>query len=47
MDDLQLERFCEMNPDCGCDCLHCPAFTANYRYNNGYDDDDYDDEDDG
>lgn len=47
MDDLQLERFCEMNPDCGCDCLHCPAFAVNYRYNNGYDDDDYDDEDDG
>ena len=47
MDDLQLERFCEMNPDCGCDCLHCPAFAANYRYNNGYDGDDYDDEDDG
>lgn len=47
MDDLQLERFCEMNHDCGCDCLHCPAFAANYRYNNGYDEDDYDDEDDG
>ena len=43
MDDYQLDKFCERNPDCGCNCMKCPAFIANYRYNNGLDD--YDDED--
>ena len=37
MTDEQLERFCERNPDCGCNCMKCPAFAANYRYNNGGD----------
>lgn len=51
MDDFELEKFCEHNPDCGCKCLSCPAFAANYRYNNGLDSRfssgicDYDDED--
>lgn len=38
MDDFALERFCERNPDCGCNCMKCPAFAANYRYNNGLED---------
>ena len=33
MDDLELEQFCENNPQCGCDCMRCPAFAANMRYN--------------
>ena len=45
MDDFELERFCERNPHCGCKCYKCPAFAQNYRYNNGYDDDDDSDED--
>lgn len=44
MDDFELEGFCERNPHCGCNCLKCEAFAANYRYNNGYDD--FDDDDD-
>ena len=36
MTDAELERFCEANPDCGCNCMKCPAFAANYRCNNGY-----------
>ena len=49
--DAQLERICESSPNCGCNCLKCEAFAANYRYNNGdyddYPDDDDDDWDDG
>ena len=40
MDDYHLDKFCERNPDCGCNCMKCPAFIANYRYNNGLDDED-------
>ena len=40
MTDFELERFCERNPHCGCNCYKCPAFAANWRYNNGYDDED-------
>ena len=40
--DAQLERICDASPDCGCDCMHCEAFAANYRYNNGYTEDDED-----
>lgn len=36
MTDAELEKFCEANPDCGCNCQKCPAFAANYRCNNGY-----------
>lgn len=45
MDDLALERFCERNPDCGCNCMSCPAFAHNYRHNNGLDEEDEDDDD--
>lgn len=31
MTDAELERFCEANPGCGCDCMKCLAFAANYR----------------
>lgn len=39
MSDYELEQFCLRNPDCGCKCAKCPAFAANWRYNNGMDDD--------
>ena len=41
MDDFELEKFCERNPDCGCQCMKCPAFAANYRFNNGLNDEEY------
>ena len=43
--DEQLERICESSPNCGCNCIKCEAFAANWRYHNGYDDDDDSDED--
>ena len=46
MDDYQLSRFCERNPDCGCRCMSCPAFAQNQRDELGYEDDDYDWDDD-
>ena len=36
MTDYELEQFCQRNPDCGCDCINCPAFAENYRTNNDY-----------
>lgn len=38
--DAQLDKICESSPNCGCDCIKCEAFAANWRYNNGYDDND-------
>ena len=39
--DEQLDRICERSEGlCGCDCIRCEAFAANWRYNNGYDDED-------
>ena len=43
--DEQLERICESSPNCGCKCYNCEAFAANWRYNNGYDNEDDSDED--
>lgn len=44
--DKQLDRICEHSAGlCGCKCYNCEAFAANWRYNNGYDDTDEDDED--
>ena len=44
--DEQLDRICERSAGlCGCKCYNCEAFAANWRYNNGYDDTDEDDED--
>lgn len=42
--DEQLDRICESSPNCGCNCQRCEAFAANWRYNNGYDDDDSDED---
>ena len=39
MTDYQLEKFCERNPDCGCNCMKCPAFISNMRYEMGWDED--------
>ena len=36
MSDYELEKFCESQPDCGCNCMKCPAFAAHQRYINGY-----------
>jgi hypothetical protein len=39
--DEQLDRICERSAGlCGNNCMKCEAFAANWRYNNGYDDDD-------
>ena len=35
MSDYELEKFCESQPDCGCNCMKCPAFAAHQRYING------------
>ena len=35
----------DRSPDCGCNCMKCPAFAANMRYHNG-DHEDEDDDDD-
>lgn len=37
MTDYELEKFCERNPDCGCDCMRCPAFAAHQREELGLD----------
>ncbi len=36
--DEQLERICERSV-CSCNCIKCEAFAANWRYHNGYEDD--------
>ena len=41
MDEYQLDLFCLRNPDCGCNCMKCPAFAAYMRHELGYDEDDY------
>jgi len=47
LSDEQLERICERSPECGCNCIKCEAFAANWRYHNGYDDDDDDEYEEG
>lgn len=43
--DEQLDRICERSVGlCGNNCAKCEAFAANWRYNNGYDDTDEDDD---
>ena len=38
--DEQLDRICERSAGmCGDNCIKCEAFAANWRYNNGYEDD--------
>lgn len=38
--DEQLDRICERSSGlCGNNCTKCEAFAANWRYNNGYEDD--------
>ena len=44
--DTQLERICERSEGlCGNDCMRCEAFQANLRYNDGYRESDFDDDD--
>ncbi len=43
MNDYELEKFCERNPDCGCDCMNCPAFASNQREELGLNEEDYGD----
>ena len=47
LDDFQLERICERSAGlCGNDCRRCEAFQANQRYNDGYRESDFDDNED-
>lgn len=33
--DSELERICERSEQtCNCDCYHCEAYWANYKYHN-------------
>lgn len=44
--DEQLDRICERSEGlCGYDCMRCEAFQANLRYNDGYRESDFDDDD--
>ena len=43
--DEQLELVCKRSEGlCGYNCISCAAFQANLRYNEGYRDDDFEDE---
>ena len=42
MTEYELDRLCEKNPNCGCDCMRCPLFAKYYRDENGLNDYDYD-----
>lgn len=44
MTDYELSQFCARNPDCGCNCMKCPAFAANINKELGLND--YDNEED-
>lgn len=46
MTDYELEQFCKNNPDCGCECLACPAFIANPREELGLDERDTSEDED-
>lgn len=37
MNDYELHKFCERNPNCGCNCFKCPAFNAYMRHELGLD----------
>lgn len=43
MTDYELDKFCERNKHCDCNCMRCPAFISNQRHELGFDEDDYDD----
>ena len=46
LSDEQLERICERSVGiCGNDCRRCEAFQANLRYNEGYRQEDFKDDD--
>ena len=34
MTEYELDKICERNPDCGCDCMNCPVFAQYYKSNN-------------
>ena len=34
MTESELDKFCERNPDCGCDCANCPAMGAWWKSQN-------------
>ena len=43
--DEQLDRICERSEGlCGYDCMRCEAFQANLRYNDGYRESDFDED---
>lgn len=39
MTDYELEKICERNPNCDCDCMKCPFFAAYQREELGLDND--------
>ena len=41
MTEYELDKFCERNPHCGCNCIKCPAFTLYQRHELGYNEDEY------
>lgn len=43
MTEYDLDKFCQNNPDCGCNCMRCPAFVRFHNeelYGNNYDEED-------
>lgn len=40
MNEYELDRFCERNPHCDCNCIKCQAFAMYQRHELGYDDED-------
>lgn len=42
--EYELDRFCERNPNCGCNCMQCPAMAQFQRHELGYDEWDEDEE---
>jgi hypothetical protein len=34
MTEYELDKLCEKNPDCGCNCMKCPLFAEFQRSQN-------------
>lgn len=44
MTEYELDKMCERNPDCGCDCMRCELFARYQRSELGLDKYDNDEE---
>lgn len=40
MTEYELDKLCERNPDCGCNCMKCPLMAKYQRSQLGLDDED-------